>query len=157
MRGVIIPKAHTTGTVFRGFPGGSNGLVHQQGASEVTRVSPSETHFSMRLHVHVTNNSERKPGPRHQYSETRRRPLEVASVEYFCPKVSSIIPHLAAHWHPSALGRVFSSHGSNLHAIHLEERLKAPESLVVGSQKTEGQNVPPESTIKATILEGFQL
>ena len=76
-------------------------------------------------------------------------------MEYFSSKVFNIIPHLAAHWHPSAPGTVFSSLGSDLHAIRLEERLTAPESLVVGSQKTEGQNVPPESTTKATTSEGI--
>lgn len=65
------------------------------------------------------------------------------------------LPRLAAHWHPSAPSRVSSLLGSDLHAIHLEERLTAPENLVAGSQKIEEQNVPLESTTKATASKGI--
>lgn len=74
----------------------------------------------------------------------------------YCSKIFYIIPHLAAHWRPSVPGRVSSLLGSDLHAIHLEERLTAPESLVAGSQKTEGRNVPLGSTTKATKSEGIR-
>lgn len=77
-------------------------------------------------------------------------------MEYYCSKIFSIIPHLAAHWHPSAPGRASSSLGSDLRATHLEERLTAPESLVADSQKTEGQNVPLGSTTKATTSDGIR-
>lgn len=61
-----------------------------------------------------------------------------------------VIPRLAARWHPSAPGRASSSLGSDLRAIRLEERLTAPESLVAGSQKTEGRNVPLGSMTKVS-------
>ena len=79
-------------------------------------------------------------------------------MKYYCSKSSifNILPHLVAHWHPSAPGRASSLHGSDLHAIHLEERLTTPESLVAGSQKTEGRNVPLGSTTKAITSESIR-
>lgn len=74
---------------------------------------------------------------------------------YYHSDIINGIPHLAAHWHPSAPSRAFSLPGSDLHAIHLEERPAAPENLVAGSQKIEEQNVPLESTTKATASEGI--
>lgn len=77
-------------------------------------------------------------------------------MKYYCSKIFNILPNLAARWHPSAPGRASSLLGSDLRAIHLEERLTIPESLVAGSQKTEGRNVPLGSATKAITSEGIR-
>lgn len=74
----------------------------------------------------------------------------------YCSKIFNIIPHLAAHWHPSAPDRVSSLLDSDLRVVRPEEKLTAPESPAAGSQKTEGRNVPLESTTKAITSEGIR-